>query len=711
MALFGDTSSSRPSSRPAGKGRKSGASKSTQRKASRNPEARRRARRMRRRHGLIRSLFTIGNITRAAHTGITLLVLGMLALAYFMHDLPDISNLVQTNKAHSIVLRTEDGDIIGSSGDIYGEYIEYKDIPQGLIMAVVATEDRNYFEHHGIDPFGLLRATFVNLRAGKIVQGGSTLTQQLAKNIFLTAERSLKRKVQEIILALWMEKKYSKQEILSVYLNRVYFGAGTYGVDAASRRYFGKSARKMTLAESAMIAGLLKAPSRYSPSSNPDLAKGRATQVLLNMVDAGMLTQKQMEKAKATYTHMTFPTVFNSSGRRYFVDWILEQIPDYIGNIDTDLVVTTTFDPRLQELAEASVKVILDEKTTESMEVGQVALLSMTPDGAVRAMIGGRDYATSQFNRSTQAQRQPGSSFKLFVYLAALEHGYQPLSTMVDQPIIVDGWEPKNYDGSYVGEIPLREALAKSINTVAVQLSESAGRGHVIEMAHRLGLKAEMEPVPSIALGVTETTLLEMTTAFAHLAANGESVIPFGIKSIQDTHGNPIYERSSGALGRVLQPEIVARMNDMLMAVVEEGTGAAANIGRPVAGKTGTSQDFRDAWFVGFTPDLVTGVWVGNDNGQSMSHVTGGRYPARVWHNYMQPALANVPARGIPREQSGGGFFFFGPSPAQGPNPAQGPQYAPSRHNQPGQQRHFWDQIFSGGSEAPRNPKQERIKR
>lgn len=655
--------------------------------ATRHRSRKVKARATRRRKTARRRWFTAARISFLMATGFSMLILGLMALAYFMHDLPDVSTLMDVKKVPSIVVRTVDGEVIGSSGDLYGEYMRYNDIPRDLIKAVIATEDRNFFRHFGVDPFGLLRAAVANFRAGRIVQGGSTITQQLAKNIFLTPERTLKRKIQEVLLALWMESRYSKQQIITVYLNRVYFGAGTYGIDAASRRYFGKSARALLLPESAMIAGLLKAPSRYAPTNNPELAIGRATQVLINMEDAGLINKGQVEAAKVMYKTIEFAERQSTRGSRYFVDWVLDQIPAYVGGIEADLLVTTTFDPAIQRAAEAAVEQVMTEAVMQKRDAHQVAVVSMTPDGAVKAMVGGRDYSKSQYNRAVQARRQPGSAFKLFVYLAALEKaGYAPISPVYDAPIEVDGWRPGNYSGRHEGEMQLREAFAESVNSVAVRVSEEVGRQNVIDMAYRLGLKADMQPVPSLALGVTETTPLEMTGAYAHLAAGGRIVLPFAIETIKDAYGTLFYQRSNASLGRVLQPGTVAQMNDMLLAVVEDGTGRGAAIGRPAAGKTGTSQDFRDAWFVGFTPELVTGVWVGNDNASPMDGVTGGNLPAQIWREHMQAALVGRPASTIRRDS--------------------GSRLQPRRiiRNIGDAGRNFWNRIFDNEPDEPDTP-------
>lgn len=659
------------------------------RPAKRSPA--RKSRRGKKGKGWISRLMTAKNLGFAFTTFLTLVILGLMSLAYFMHDLPDISSLTKVTKAPSIVLRTTDGDIMGSSGHIYGEYVRYEDIPRTLTMAVIATEDRNFFRHFGIDPWGLLRATVANLRAGRIVQGGSTITQQLAKNVFLTPERSLKRKVQELIIAIALERKYSKQEILTVYLNRVYFGAGTYGIDAASRRYFDKPASKMLLPESALIAGLLKAPSRYAPTSNRELSIGRANQVLINMVDAGLLKEEQRKAASSMYSSLSFPEYVNSSGQRYYIDWILDQIPDYVGNIETDLIVTTAFNEDLQQKAEEAVAAVVTDEVAKKRKAGQVAMLTMSPDGGVLAMVGGRDYAKSQYNRATQARRQPGSSFKLFVYLAALEAGWRPFHTIEDAPINIDGWQPGNYTGRYEGTVTMRQAFTESLNTVAVRLSESIGRGNVIDMARRLGLKGKMSNVPSIALGVTTTSLLEMTAAYAHVASNGHIVMPYGILSIQDVYGNVIYRRNAPAPSRVLSQKTVEQMNDMLLSVVESGTGRGASIGRPAAGKTGTSQDYQDAWFIGFTPELVTGVWVGNDDNSRTAKVTGGNLPAQVWGKFMGSALKGLPVKSIPRDSSQGGWWS-----GSAPSGSAAPQRQNNRDS-------FWDKLFEGAENLERD--------
>lgn len=628
--------------------------------------------------------------------GMTLLILGLLIVGYTVIGLPSISSLEDAKKTPSITVRAENGLIIGTYGDIYGDYLTYKDFPKHLIHAVLATEDRNFFQHYGIDPAGVLRALFINVKEGRVAQGGSTITQQLAKNLFLTSERTLKRKLQEMLLAFWLEGKYTKQEILTLYLNRVYLGAGNYGVDAASRRYFGKSASQITLAESAILTGLLKAPSRYAPTSNPKLAQQRAKQVLLNMVDADLLTESAM---KATVKELNKPMAYrevSGQGVLYFTDWILDQLPDYIGDIQEDLTVTTTLNPDMQRMAEEAVGAMLDEKG-KAVNASQAALVSMTPEGAVKALVGGRNYRESQFNRITQAKRQPGSSFKLFVYLAALEAGYTPSTVIEDRPVVIGKWQPRNYSGTYEGLVSLRYAFAHSINTVAVQLSEAIGRNNVVRMAKRLGISSNLSATPSIALGSSEVTPLELTAAYGHLASGGNLVYPYGITEIRNSEGDVLFEYEDTLEGQAIGPGIVAMMDDMLMAVVEAGTGAAANIGRPVAGKTGTSQEYKDAWFIGFTPQLITGVWAGNDNAAPMNKVTGGSFPARIWGQYMQAALKGQKVEGIPRDPGSEtpGFLPWGQPQGLPPDPnAQPDLRGPNDVDlSPG----FWEKLFDKG--------------
>ena len=568
---------------------------------------------------------------------------GAALVAWYAYDLPDVDKLQTPMRRPSVTLQAADGSTIASYGDLYAGPVGFDEVPPYLVQAIVATEDRRFFEHPGIDIVGILRAAVADLRAGAVRQGASTITQQLAKNLFLTPERSLRRKVQEMLLALWLEAKFNKQQLFTIYMNRVYLGAGTYGVEAASRRYFGKSARDVSLREAAVLAGLLKAPTRYSPARDPEAAARRADVVLANMVAAGYINLDDARAARAE------PLVTHGAPlgaeARYFTDWVLDRAAGLVGHADRDLVVRTTLDPALQRVAERRLVEVLTREGPKA-RAGQSALVALSPDGAVRAMVGGGDYGRSQFNRATQALRQPGSAFKLFVYLAALESGLKPDSTIADVPISIGGWQPKDFDGRYRGVVTLRTALAESLNTPAVQLAQRVGIERVIAVARRLGITTTLPANLSLALGSGEVTLLELTAAYGALANNGYPVWPHAIAQISDSTGKVLYSRSGSGASPAIAPATLRDINSMLTGVVAEGTGRAAQLpGRMVAGKTGTSQDFRDAWFVGYTPELVTGVWVGNDDSSPMRRVTGGGLPVHIWHAFMADALRGTPAR------------------------------------------------------------------
>ena len=605
-------------------------------------------------------------------------------VAWYAADLPDVDAALTAPRQASVTVVAADGSEVASSGDRYGMALAVPDLPPALPMAVLATEDRRFYSHFGLDVFGLARAVAANIQAGAIVQGGSTITQQAAKNLFLTPERTLRRKIQELMLALWLEHKFTKDQILAIYLNRAYFGAGAYGVDAAAPKYFGRPAFGISTYQAAMLAGLLKAPSRYNPLANPGLAAQRTGQVLANMVDAGFITDAEVEAAKR-HKGEVIASLGVRHGGRYFVDWVLAQVPDFVSGGDRDVIVTTTIDPRLQRLAEARVAEILDGPGVKA-GASETALVAMTVDGAVRAMVGGRDYLRSQFNRAVQAYRQPGSAFKPFVYLAGLEAGLVPDSLIADAPLTIDGWKPRNFSGRYKGEVTMRQGMAESINTVAVRVSEHAGRGRVINAAHRLGITADLKPTPSLALGAGDVSLIELTAAYATFANGGLGVWPYGIESIHDADGNLLYARSGSGPGRIVEAGHAAEITDMLVEVVERGTGRAAKLPRPVAGKTGTSQNFRDAWFVGFSADVVAGVWMGNDDSAPMNNVTGGGLPAKLWKGFMADAHAGLPVRPLPS---------LTPVRAQPYTTVASDSLATS----------FWERlksVFSGGEETPK---------
>ncbi len=618
--------------------------------------------------------------------GMWCFIAGLAALGYFALTLPDTHDLTAAQRKPSITLLAADGSLVATYGDLFGESLRLKDLPRYVPEAVIATEDRRFYSHFGIDPWGLIRAAIANLRAGHVVQGGSTITQQLAKNLFLSPDRTIQRKIQETLLALWLEHKFSKQQILEIYLNRVYLGAGTYGIDAAAHRYFDKSARDLTLYEAAVIAGLLKAPSRFSPANDKELAAKRATQVLANMVDAGFLTAAQAQAAQRQKAQLAKAAPVHR-GSRYFADWIADQVMSFSGAQGRDLVVTTTLDSRMQAEGEQAIDAALDQEGDKD-DVAQGALIAMSPDGAVRAMVGGADYASSQFNRTTQALRQPGSSFKPIVYLAALEHGMRPDDHFTDAPIRIGKWEPHNYGNKYRGDVTAADAIALSINTVAAEVLQRAGIDNVIATARKLGIMTDLTHDASLALGTSEVTLIELTAAYAAFASGGIGAWPYGIVEIRDTHGGVIYRREGPGPGRVIDANTAGTMNELLSGVMTYGTGRAARLDRPAAGKTGTTQDSRDALFVGYTADLVCGVWFGNDDNSPMNRVTGGTLPARTWHNFMTAATRTMPIRPLPGETAAVASSGSAPS---GGNPISG-------------LKGLLDRIFGGSTEPAAQP-------
>ncbi len=566
-------------------------------------------------------------------------------MGYYALSLPGPDKLKIPQRAPSIVILDRHGGELARRGAYRGHALRIEDMPPHLLQAVIATEDRRFYSHFGVDPLGLFRATFANLIAGRIVQGGSTISQQLAKNLFLKPDRTFGRKMRELQLALWLERKYSKNQILEMYLNRVYLGAGTYGVDAAARRYFGKSARHVTLSEAATLAGLLKAPSRYAPNKNPELARARTSLVLANMRGEGYISQAEQAHALKYPGSRSIRKPLPGSG--YAVDWVAGMLRDYTGELSGDVVVETTLDRVLQQKARYVVQKWMKREGPRG-NAGQAALIAMDENGAVLALVGGKDYGTSQFNRAVKARRQPGSAFKPFVYLSALEAGLTPRTVRKDRPMIIKGWMPRNYSGGYSGKVTLQAALARSINTVAAGLTEEVGINKVISTARRLGISSPLHNNPSLSLGTAEVSLLELTGAYTPFMNGGFSVIPHVITRVRTRSGKVLFERSVSGPRRIIRPEHVAQMNTMLRAVVSSGTGKRARMKRMVAGKTGTSQGFRDAWFIGYSADLSTGVWVGNDDGSSMIKVTGGRLPAQIWKDFMVLAHERLPGRGLP---------------------------------------------------------------
>jgi penicillin-binding protein 1A len=545
-----------------------------------------------------------------------------------------------------MMLLSADGHVVAERGSFFGDEVRIGELPRYVPEAVIAIEDRRFHQHFGIDPVGLVRAFVANYQAGRVVQGGSTITQQLAKNLFLEPERTYERKFQEAVLALWLENRYSKDEILQLYLNRTYFGAGAIGVEKASQKFFGKSARDITIAEAAILAAVLNAPSALNPINHPERAATRAKLVIAEMVETGAITSGEAQQAASAPTAIKPANYIPAT--QYVVDWVAEQLPDLIGTLDESVVVETTLDRRLQAEAERVVRTRLDEEG-EALGVSQAAVVVLDTDGGVKALVGGRSYISSQFNRAVKAKRQPGSSFKPFVYLTALEQGATPDSTVVDEPVSFDGWSPENYRREYHGAVTLRTALALSINTVAAKLGNSVGPVNVVNTARRLGISSDLQPNASISLGTSEVSLLELTSAFTPFANGGRSVSPHVVTRIATRDGRVLYERRGSGLGQVVMSYDVSAMNDMLRAVVTSGTGRRAALsGRDVAGKTGTSQDYRDAWFIGYSAQLVAGVWAGNDDNAPTKRVTGGNLPAGIWKDVMEPAHAGLDPMPLP---------------------------------------------------------------
>ena len=570
-------------------------------------------------------------------------IFGAIFYSHFVSDLPDVGSLLVNGPSRDIAILDVRGRLIARRGLTQGVMVEVSKLPPYVPNAFIAIEDRRFREHFGVDPIGLSRAAFEDMMQGRVVQGGSTLTQQLAKNLFLEPKRTFERKVQEAMLAIYLESRYSKDQILTLYLNRIYFGAGVYGIEAAAQRFFGKRAENLSLPEAAMLAGSVKAPARYNPLADPDASETRAQIVLRAMEDAGYIDDAARRDAQATRARIVRGTATPGSG--YFADWVISQIPGYIGEAKEALIVDTSFDLDAQAEAERAVSAGLGQEG-EKLRVSQAALVAMTPDGAVRAMVGGVSYEQSTYNRATDAERQPGSAFKPFVYLAALEHGSKPSDVMNDGPVDIRGWKPTDFEGKYLGDITLTQAFAESSNSVAAQLTAQVGPATVAETAKRLGIDTPLMAVSSLALGTSVVTPLELTSAYAPFANGGQGVVAYGVVRIRTKDGKVLWQRKNSGLGAVMSPENLAAMTGLMTEVMATGTGKAARLAeRPAAGKTGTTQDFRDAWFVGFSADLVCGVWVGNDDNAPMKHAVGGGLPAHIFKGFMESAEAGLPVR------------------------------------------------------------------
>lgn len=570
--------------------------------------------------------------------GGSLAVLGLLALAVAVgltaQSLPSFEQIKTTQTEQMIVVRARDGTQLVSLGPSYGKWASHDQIPQVMKDAMLSTEDKRFYGHIGIDPVGLARSFWVRFQEGRWKQGGSTITQQLARTVFLNNSRTYARKLREGVLALAMEWKFSKDQILELYLNKVYFGGGAYGVDSASRKFFGHPAGEITLPEAAIIAGLVKAPSNYAPTADAEAAVGRGTVVLGLMAENGKITPAQ---AKATdLKKIKFAQEAGQNSVRYFTDWALPQLDLLLGDNDQPIEVWTTLDVRLQNAATEAIKANVPGGA-------QGALVSMDRDGAVLALVGGTDYVTSNYNRAVNAVRQPGSAWKLFVYLAALEAGYTPNAEVIDEPVTIEGWSPRNSGGGFAGKIDVRTAFAYSKNTVAAQLGQEVGFSAVAGMAKRFGISTPISTVPSMVLGTNEVRLIDMTRAFASISAKGQAVEPYGIVKVTTTDGAVLYQRKKDTPNALVPNYVASGITDMLQSAVSIGTGKAAQIGRPVAGKTGTTTANKDGWFLGFSSGVTTGVWMGRDDDRPVPGLQGGTAPARAFSSYMKIAVSGRP--------------------------------------------------------------------
>ncbi len=605
--------------------------------------------------------FITSPVGRLVQWGVALTLWGALLATFivlwYAREIPQITQQATFERRPSVTVLANDGSVITRYGDMKGETLSVNDLPPHLIQAILAVEDRRFYYHFGIDPIGLTRAVVINAFKGRVAQGGSTLTQQLAKNLFLSHERTYKRKIQEAILALWLEWHLTKDEILSAYLNRVYMGGGAYGVEAAARIYFDKSAKNLTIEESATLAGLLKAPSRYSPKANPKESRQRTQLVLSLMKDAGYLDDNaKISKSSFRPDEEITPA---SISNRYFADWARETVSTLIPTPKQDIVIETTLDPYIQ----AKTGDIIHRYVTENSEkakFNQGAAVILRADGSIVAMVGGADYRTSEFNRVTRAMRPPGSSFKPIVYLAALENGLSMDTLILDAPITINGYSPHNFGGKYYGEVSLIKALTLSLNTVSVQLGYQVGMGRVIGAARRLGIDVNLQPDLALTLGAQGIPMLEMAGAYTVIANGGYATEPYGIRRIRDKTGKVLWQRKQSDAPAVFAGQPIFEIQQMMKSVAKYGTGQGAQGPYEVAGKTGTSQDYRDIWFSGFTNQYVGSVWFGNDNNTPMrAGTTGGSYSARAWRDIMTSAQADPsppPSNGYRTFANGVGF-------------------------------------------------------
>ena len=577
----------------------------------------------------------MGIIKGLAYAALVSILALVVAVAVAVAYLPSYGELTKRNDLGQMIrVRAANGQVLVSMGPSFGQWLTYDQIPPEMRAAMISTEDRRFRSHIGIDPIGLARAVGGAVVKGHRVSATSTITQQLARNIFLTNNRNVVRKVKEAILALALERKFSKDQILELYLNRVYFGGGAYGIDAASRKFFGHGADHLSLGEAAIIAGLVKAPSNYSPTADIEAARSRSGVVLQTMVKNGFITSDTAAQVNPAGVRIQETT--NQNSVRYFTDWALPQLDTLIDRTNDPIDVWTTLDPGMQVAADKAIRANAPDGT-------QGALVAIDRDGAVRAMVGGKDYVSSIYNRATQAERQPGSAFKLFVYLSALESGMKPTDTIVDEPVTIDGWSPRNSTRTNLGPVSLREAFSRSINTISAKIGAQVGFSTIADMARRFGITTPISTFPSMVLGSNDVRLLDMTRAFASVENKGVAVTPYGIRRVVTADGRLLYQHEADDQRVLVAPWVAAEMTDLLQSAVLSGTGRAAQIGRPVAGKTGTTSSNKDGWFVGFSSGLTTGVWMGRDDARPVGGLQGGTAPARAFHDFMSVAVANRP--------------------------------------------------------------------
>jgi penicillin-binding protein 1A len=598
-------------------------------------------------------------------------------LAVFATGLPDTSKLYDVQRQPSITYLDRSGSVVAVRGSQFAPPANLDSLPPYVPAAFVAIEDRQFFHHLGFNPWGMLRSEVYNLsHTGGALRGGSTITQQLARNLFLTPEQTYRRKAQELILAEWLELHFSKRQILALYLNRVNFGGGAYGIEAASRRYFDKPAANLTLGEAALLAATMKGPSRYNPAANSARAAKRATVVLNAMVSTGAITEAQRAAAFSEPVHVSASLVDQRA--QYFVDWLDAQVRSQVGEPNEDLVVETTLDLPIQSAAEQAIRGGVAKHSAQGVQQG--ALVAMDGEGRIRASVGGVIYADSQFDRATAARRQAGSAFKPFVYLTAMEAGHKPSDPVVDEPLTIGNWSPRNYTGRYLGAISLETAFAQSVNTVAARLANEVGTDRVAETAHRLGITSRIQTAPSMALGAVDVSPLEMAQAYDAFANGGFRVHAYGIERIRTASGRVLYDHAGDKVQRlgVIGAPALPYMVQMMRQVIAEGTGGGARInGYDLAGKTGTTSDYKDAWFIGYTGGFTAAVWLGRDDNTPMRRVTGGSAPAEIWRTFMTAALPRlrvqpIPTTGAlqPQSEDAIGNILSGDEPSPAPQPA-----------------------------------------